>query len=253
MHLRLIIVPFLHTAFEALVRDEKESMSFKYWPNKSMPMDMANKYVCISHVPGFWDRVIVATHAPQTTEDMIGHDDHLPKLFGVDLGFYRFHWCCFVLTKQIILAMWCTVTGDGQPRVVPLVDTELRSYTDTPEFTRMVFYLRQWFTAQYTSPARELKVVLDCKPSQGSTFVHFIAYLASKIGIRSVTPNVSQVKTKHDMNYHLNVKVADNMFTDPGVPEGFSVNIVEEFALRHKRKAKAVSVQCVNTEMFTTW
>ena len=218
-----------------------------------MPVDMANRYVCISHVPGFWDRVIVATHTPLTMEDMIGHDDHLPKLFGVTLGFYRFHWGCFVLTKQIILAMWCTdVSGKGQPRVVPLVDTELSSYTDTPEFKHMAYYLSQWFTAQYTSQARELKVVLDCKPLQGSTFVHFIAFLASKIGISSVTPNVSQVKTKHDMNYHLNIKVADEIFTDPSVPEGGSVNVVEEFAHRHKGKAKDISVRCVytNTERY---
>ncbi|XP_032363714.1 uncharacterized protein LOC116677135 isoform X2 [Etheostoma spectabile] len=237
----------LDRAFETLIQDGNDTMTFKYWPNKPMPLHVANKYVCIPHVPGFWDHVIVATHAPHTMEDLIGPDVFLPKLFGVELGCYRFHWCCLVLKKQMVLSVWCTdEPGNGQPRVIPIVENDLRSYTDSPKFTDMVFYLREWFTAQYTSPSRELNMVLDCKPSQGSTFVHFIAYLASKIGMRCVTPNVSQVKTKHDMNYHLNLKAADHIFAEPSV-SGYCLNIVDEFAHRNNTKAVSVSVQCVYT------
>ena len=216
-----------------------------------MPVNMANKYVCISHVPGFWDHVIVGTHAPHTTEDMIDHDDYLPKLFDVRLGRYRFHWCCFVLKKQIILAMWCTdARGNGRPRVVPLVDADLRYYTTSPEFRCMAFYLCKWFTAQYTSPARELKVVLDCKPSQGATFVHVIAFLASKIGMTHVTPNVYQVKTTHDLNYHLNLGAANAVFNDPCVSQGDCIYIVDDFTDYHNSRAIAISVPCVHTQRY---
>lgn len=201
-----------------------------------MLREVAYRYVCIPHVPGFWDHVLVGRCPMPQMVKMIGPDDHLPKLFNVDSGAYRFHWCCFVLKKQIILAMWCTLlTGEGQCKVLPLTDDHLRNITSTLTFRRMVFYLSRWFTAQYVLPnERELKVVLDCKPSEGC-LVHIMALLASKIGMEKMTPELllSQQRVNYEVN---NLRNANNMFTFPsdntlGVES--SVNIVEEFNFYH--------------------
>lgn len=227
---------FYISAFNRLI-NAHDSMSFKYWVNEALPEDVAYRYVCIPHIPGFWDHVLVGTRTPPNTVKMIGTDVYLPKLFNVYLGSNTFHWCCFVLKKQIILAMWCTsVPRRGQPKVLPLVDNTLRNLTSSTEFRKMVFYLCRWFTAQYVSPTeRELNLVLDCKPSEGSTLVHFICLLASRCGMEKVTLEYSHHRAKHDTNYSFNLKNANNMLTSlsDGNTGGPYINIVDEFNSYH--------------------
>ncbi|XP_045081827.1 uncharacterized protein LOC123492750 [Coregonus clupeaformis] len=247
----------LRTAFEHLLT-AKDSMSFKYWVNEAMPDDLAYRYVCIPHVPGFWDHVLVGTCQPPNTEKMIGPDDHLPKLFNVFLGSYRFHWCCFVYKKQIILAMWYTcVSSRGQHTVVPVVDTSVRDITTTMAFRRMVFYLSRWFTAQYVSPTeRQLNVVLDCKPSEGSTLVHIIALLASRSGMNTVNLQLSQQRPKNDMNYGFSLLNANTLFTCPadGNVVGTPINIVDEFNYYHNNSGDngiGLTRICTTTEHYS--
>ncbi|KAL7370584.1 hypothetical protein ABVT39_004878 [Epinephelus coioides] len=70
-----------------------DTMCFKYWQNEALPEDVTYRYVCIPYVQGFWDHIVVGTKHHPATEKLVGHDDHLPKLFNVCLGSYRFHWC----------------------------------------------------------------------------------------------------------------------------------------------------------------
>ncbi|XP_055362714.1 uncharacterized protein LOC114850818 isoform X2 [Betta splendens] len=224
--------PDLHTAFKHLI-DRNDSMSFKYWESETLPEEMAYRYVCIPHIKGFWDHVLVGSRPPSKTETMIGPDENLPKLFNVRLGYVRFHWCCFVLQEQVILAMWCTLVPErGLPKVVPLVDTTLKPITSSKEFRNMVFFLARWFTVQYASQKeRQLKVVLDCKPSEGSTLVHIIALLAYKSGMEKVNPQVVQRRARNNVNYHFNSSHTNDMFKCPYVQnsEGCYINIVDEF------------------------
>lgn len=237
---------------------KKDTMSFKYWVNESMPEDLAYRYVCISHTPGFWDHVVVGTRALPRTENMIGPDEFLPRLFNVSLGSYKLHWCCFVLKKQIILTMWCTSKprGEGQCKVSTLVESALKSFTASIEFRRMVFYLSRWFTAQYVSPPhRLLNVVLDCKPSEGPTLVHVIAFLASRLGMEKITPSFSQHRAKDDQNYSFNTKSAGTMFSCPseGTSEGMYINIVEEFSSYHNgcNNAMGLTRLCTTAELYS--
>ena len=213
-----------------------------------MPEEVACRYVCIPHVPGFWDHVLVGTRAPPQTNRMIGSDDYMPKLFNVSLGSYKFHWCCFVYKTQIILAMWCSLPG-REPQVFTLVNNALKNFTVTLEFRRMVFYLSRWFTVQYVTPSkRALKIVLDCKPSEGC-IVPVITLLASKSGMTEVTtPDLFRHRVKDDTNDSFNIKSANIMFSYPidhGV-EGNYVNIVEAFRESHNGN-------CIDrTRSFTT-
>ena len=210
-------------------------MSFRYWLNEAMPEEVAYTYVCIPHVPGFWDHVLVGERTPPKTEAMIGPDLHLPKLFNVSLGVYKFHWCCLVLRKQIILAMWCTSKPRiGHPKVFSVVDNVLKSFTTTTEFKRMVFYLCRWFTAQYGSlNERQLKVVLDCKPSEGS-LVNIITLLAFKSGMEQVAPGFPKPQVTDATNYRFNLEDARVMFTCPSETDTAAyVDIVEEFRIRN--------------------
>ena len=226
-----IYLSVLFTAFEVLI-NAGDNMSFKYWTSELLPEEVAYRYVCIPHMPGFWDHVLVGARPPPETEKMIAHDDFLPKLFNVCLGPYKFHWCCFVFRTQVILAMWCTVSmGEHpKPKVCPVVVNEMKTYTTCIEFRRMVFYLAKWFTVQYDIGAhRRLKVVLDCKPSEGS-LVHIVTLLASKSGMDRVIPTHQQ-RHQTDMNYTFNRKNAADLFTiSPAVGSVSLINIVEEFA-----------------------
>jgi hypothetical protein len=125
-------------------------MSFRYWVNEAR---RGGLQICL-HPSCTW--VLgsrLGTHLLPRTEKLIGPDASLPRLFNVSLGSYRFHWCCFVLKKQIILTMCCTsLPRRGQSKVVTVVDNTLRNLTSSIEFRRMVFYLCRWFTAQYVSP-----------------------------------------------------------------------------------------------------
>ncbi|XP_049892048.1 uncharacterized protein LOC126384796 [Epinephelus moara] len=239
----------LQDAFNRLITTG-DTMCFKYWLNEALPEDVAYRYVCIPHVQGFWDHIVVGTKHHPATEKLVGHDDHLPKLFNVCLGSYRFHWCCFVLKKQIVLAMWCiSVPKQGQPKVFTLVDTALRSITTSTEFKSMVFYLSRWFTAQYASPpGRQLHVVLDCKPSEGSSVVHIIALLASRSGMDSVALPQPHQRAKSDMQYTFCRKHANVMFTCPGNDSGNSINIVEEFNHYHNEGLACTGL----TRVYTT-
>ncbi|XP_056266984.1 uncharacterized protein LOC130191315 [Pseudoliparis swirei] len=190
-----------------------------------MPEDVAYRYVFIPHVPGFWDHILVGTRAPPKMEKMIGPDDYLPKLFDVFLGVYKFHWCCFVLKKQIILAMWCTAKPRiGDPKVFSVLDNMLKGITERTAFRKMIFYLSRWFTNQYVAQSedasqspreppndRQLKVVLDCKPSEG-LLVNLITLLAYKCGMEKVEPGFSNLP---GVDVSFNLENAKVMFTCP--------------------------------------
>ncbi|KAK2832711.1 hypothetical protein Q5P01_016600 [Channa striata] len=196
----------LKQAFETLIQTE-DDMAFAYWENQSLPEEDAHRYVCIPHVPGFWDRVLVGNIPLPSTgaEAVTGPDIYLPRLFDVDMGSHAFLWCCFVLRKQIILAMWCTtVLAAGEHRetaMVPLIDSSLRGKVTDVAFRRMLHYLREWFVVRYrrkpegVDDGRELHVVLDCKPSDGPILIHLISKLTAKSGMRaSVAPNVRPLR-----------------------------------------------------------
>lgn len=147
---------------------------------------------------------------------MLGPDYYLPKLFNVVLQPYRFHWCCFVFKTYVLLAMWCTTLTEKEEVIHPLVDPSLYSLIETTGFRRMVVYLSRWFTVQYTKPGgRQLKIALDCKPSEG-TLVHMMASLAYHSGMQKVIPVVTQRRTSKDCrDYTLDINTAESMFTAP--------------------------------------
>lgn len=191
-------------------------MCFKYWVNEPLPTFVAHRYVCMPHIPGFWDRITVGQWTLSTVETMLDPDYHLPKLFNVVLGPNRSHWCCFVFKTHITLAMWCTTIVNGEQRILPLVDTAMTYLIENTEFRRMVVCLSRWFTVQYTRPeGRHLKVVLDCKPSEG-TLVHMMASLAYRSGMQRFTPVVIQRRSSKDcLNYTLDIRAAETLFTSP--------------------------------------
>lgn len=222
-----------------------------------MPEQDAYRYVCIPHLPGFWNHVLVGTCPRPKTEAMLAFDVYLPKLFNVALGPYRFHWCCFVLRKQIVLAMWCTnVARRGAMKVCTLADNTLKNFTTSIEFRKMVFYLCRWFEAQYASQsARPLKVVLDCKPSEGSTLVHFMALLASKSGMEEITLQLQQNRGgRDDMNYAVNIRHASSILSCPydNMTMGNTINICHEFVAYHENTAGVgLATIRTNTECFS--
>lgn len=227
-------------------------MSFEYWANEVMPLEMAHRYVCIPHLQGFWDHVLVGKCPPPDTDEMIAPDDHLPKLFNVSLGPYRFHWCCFVLKKQIVLAMWCT--SGPRPKVLSLVDISLRKHTASPEFRSMVTYLSRWVTAQYVRPrGRQLKVVLDCKPSEGASLVHAVASLASKCGMKSVTLDLVPNRVTNDTNYSFNLKCATGVFSLPDdvITQGEQINIMDEFKFNHEPRGGNLAHYCTTSDCYS--
>ncbi|XP_028974609.1 uncharacterized protein LOC114835055 [Esox lucius] len=244
----------LRIAFNQLMK-ANDGMAFKYWANESMSEEVAYRYVCIPHIPGFWDHVVVGTRARPKMDRMIGPDIYLPRLFNVLLGPYTFHWCCFVLKTQVILAMWCSsVCVTGQLKVLPLVDNTLNNFTSAIEFRRMLFYLTRWFKAQYGSTVeRQLKVVLDCKPSEGSSLVHVIAILAWRCGMESVTLNhFSQPRADIDMNYSISLGRANTILTYPKDESaaGPYITIVQEFKDYHNGGGDCIGLQrmCTSTE-----
>ncbi|KAJ8009854.1 hypothetical protein DPEC_G00068510 [Dallia pectoralis] len=247
----------LRSAFNSLMT-ANDSMSFKHWLNEAQPEEVAYRYVCIPHIKWFWNHIAAGKWIPGSTEVMIGHDEHLLKLFKVSLGSYRFHWCCFVLKKQIILAMWCTSAPKrGQPKVITLVDSALKTYTESVDFKTMVLYLCRWFTVQYVSPQnRQLKVVLDCKPSEGSSLVHVVASLASKIGMPEVAPGLSQIRPKDDLNYGFNLSRAKDMLTcsSEDIVQGKHINLVEEFNYYHNQGTNTIGLthMYTNTEQYNS-
>ncbi|XP_078797131.1 uncharacterized protein LOC144994583 [Oryzias latipes] len=187
----------LQRAFQTLIKNPANDMSFTYWENKLLPEYDAYRYVCMPHIPGFWDRVLVGKWCPESTQAAIGPDVHLPRLFDVDMGTHYFHWCCFVFKEQIVLAAWCTtrVCQGGSMRVLPLIDSSLRETVSEVKFKRMIFLLRTWFTVQYRSREgggrveRDIHVVLDCKPLDGPTIVQAIAELAARSGMEKADPS----------------------------------------------------------------
>ncbi|KAK2812876.1 hypothetical protein Q5P01_000953 [Channa striata] len=249
----------LKQAFETLIQTE-DDMAFAYWENQSLPEEDAHRYVCIPHVPGFWDRVLVGNIPPPSTgaEAVTGPDIYLPRLFDVDMGSHAFHWCCFVLRKQIILAMWCTtVLAAGEHRetaMVPLIDSSLRGKVTDVAFRRMLHYLREWFVVRYrrkpegADDGRELHVVLDCKPSDGPTLIHLISKLTAKGGMRaSIAPNVRPLR-KRPFGVDTNMFAANNNaaaklfdYTSRGETEEAHnyINITEEYNDHHRLTERA--------------
>ncbi|KAL0961664.1 hypothetical protein UPYG_G00353170 [Umbra pygmaea] len=143
----------------------------------------------MSNIEKFWDHIRVACHAPDT-EQMFSANKQLPKLFGVDMTVdeineCEFYWNGFVLKDQIILAMWVGIRlPRGGVKVFILVDDEIKPLATSLAFRNMTYWLATWFTAHYGLwDRRELKLVLDCKPSESKTIVNFMHLLASKCGM----------------------------------------------------------------------
>ncbi|TKS65998.1 hypothetical protein D9C73_000054 [Collichthys lucidus] len=202
---------------------------------------------------GFWDHILVGTRPRPKTEAMFAPDVYLPKLFDVTLAPYTFHWCCFVLKKQIILAMWCIVTKRVS-KVCTLIDNTLRSFTTSAEFRKMVFYLCRWFEAQYVSQSgRQLKVVLDCKTSEGSTLAHFMALLASKMGMEETTLHLQQNRGgRDDMNYAVNMRHVNSVLNYSNTTTGDLINISREFTNYYETETDVGLVNLrTNTECFS--
>lgn len=255
---QLKLLLLLHAAFNHLIT-ARDEMSFTYWVNARMPEKMAYRYVCIPHIPGFWDHILVGNCPLPNTEKMIGPDDYLPKLFNVSLGSYRFHWSCFVLKRQIILAMWCSaVSSTGRSEVFPLVHNRLKNITTGLEFRGMVVYLSQWFKVQYMTPTeRPLAVVLDCKPSDGSSVVDVITVLASKSGMVSVTPKHTKRLVRCDKDHTFNHRLAKTIFTCPYGDEDNDdnadqhfIDIVGEFR-DYGEDSCGFTQMCTNTEVYS--
>lgn len=102
---------------------------------------------------------------------------------------------------------------------------------------------------------RQLKVVLDCKPSEGSSLVHIIALLASNSGMEKVTPQLPQQRAKDDNNYTFSLRNAKTMFTCPSDENagGNYINIVEEFNYYHDSGANCIGLTriCTTTENYS--
>ncbi|KAK2814716.1 hypothetical protein Q5P01_000550 [Channa striata] len=222
---------------------------------ESLPEEDAHRYVCIPHVPGFWDHVLVGNIPPPPTgaEAVTGLDIYLPRLFDVDMGSHAFHWCCFVLRKQIILAMWCTTVlaarEHRETAMVPLIDSSLRGKETDVAFRRMLHYLREWFVVRYrrkpegVDDGRELHVVLDCKPPDGPTLIHLISKLKAKSGMRaSARPKVRPLRKRPfgvDANNNAAAKLFD--YTSRGETEEAHnyINITEEYNDHHRLTERA--------------
>ncbi|XP_041835355.1 uncharacterized protein LOC121636116 [Melanotaenia boesemani] len=226
----------LASAFEHLL-EVNDSMAFRYWINEPLPQDVAYRYVCIPHVKGFWDHVFVGRQAQATSmQRMIVPDEHLPHLFNVHLDAHTFHWCCFVLKKQVILAMWCqNIPKKASPRVVTLVDRALKSITQSVAFKNMVFYLARWFSIQYERPQqdRQLKVALDCKPGEGFTLVHMLAFIGEKCGAGRANLSHLQKRVKVNLTHTFNQRSANTLFACPPDTDtdtdGPLIDIVDEY------------------------
>lgn len=214
-------------------------MSFKFWPKSPLPEDIAYRYVCIPHTPTFWDHVVVGTHTPNSLHSMLlAQDDHLPKLFNVNMKSIGFHWCCFVFADQILLAMWCTRTDESKlATVVPISDTSIRHVTDHHTFKSMVYYLYTWFKVQYTHEShRKVNVVLDCTPSESPTFVHILCLLAAKCGMGRVDLSITQNRPSSNLNHMFN---ANAMFKSVVKLDCCkTIDIVEEFSRHHNENFK---------------
>lgn len=238
-----------NTAYNQLISSH-DTMSFKYWVNSPLPEKVAHKYVCLAHIQGFWDHIVVGAHLPQSTEKMIvAQDEYLPKLFNVTIDRpLGFHWCCFVFADQVILAMWCTAVDEtGGVSVLPLTHKNVRSLTSSEEFRCMAYCLFRWFTVQYgQEPHRQVKIVLDCMPSESPSLVHILSLIAAKCGMNSIELAITQERAHNDLTYMFNRKYADNLFTYPDLGEGQMLDIVEQFTYYHNTCAGMTRVY--NTE-----
>ncbi|XP_062303148.1 uncharacterized protein LOC134007590 [Osmerus eperlanus] len=249
----VIDIPTLRVAFRHLLTAD-DSFSFCYWSHKHLPEEVAYRYVCIPHLPDFWDHVNVGCRPAPDTATMIGQDDNLPKLFGVQMGCYKYHWSCFVLDKEINLYMWCSSMSVESQVIFPLVDASLVDITSSIQFRQMVYYLAEWFTIQYVAAERRFNVVLDCCPDQG-TLVDVIIFLAWKVGMPKFNPCLPF--RRHRAEYSFNVGSAREMFTCPfDANEGVDcINIMEEYNCFHSKTAAFFSGlklqrHCTSTEYY---
>ncbi|KAK7878280.1 hypothetical protein WMY93_031099 [Mugilogobius chulae] len=80
----------LKAAFNVLL-EAKDKFCFEYWTSEEIPEMFAYRYVCLPHIPGFWDHMYVGTRTKPDTEMMIAPDEFLPKLFDVDMGTQGHH------------------------------------------------------------------------------------------------------------------------------------------------------------------
>ncbi|KAL4009153.1 hypothetical protein ACER0C_003005 [Sarotherodon galilaeus] len=132
------LTPF--QAFESLITAQ-DVTAFRYWLNSPMPQQSEYRYMCIPHVPGFWDHIVVGCNMPNT-EAILASDVHTPRLLDVNMGAVDFHWCCFVFVDRVILAMWCSMrNNDTDVILLPITDradNRVRTLTSSKEFNSML-------------------------------------------------------------------------------------------------------------------
>ena len=150
---------FSFTAYNKIMQ-LKDKMAFTY--EERLPVEVAHKYVCISHVPGFWDRVIVGQHITKSAAAMFAADPIMPKLFDVNMaGDVSFHWCCFVLKKHIFLCAWFFSTKKKKAQFICLSDSPRTRKIINDNFRIMLHYLKEWFSSHYGSSTRDMKVCFN--------------------------------------------------------------------------------------------
>ncbi|CAI5657544.1 unnamed protein product, partial [Oreochromis niloticus] len=240
LHSSAPTVDELRNAFERLI-DNQDEMAFKYWLNSPLPEAMAYRFVCMPHIPGFWDHIAVGCHTPNT-QLMLSPDVYTPRLFDVNMGSLHFHWCCFVFVDQTILAVWCSrQTNTSLPEVLPITDRtdpRVRQLTSSNGFNSMLYYLHRWIRVHYgKGDADVVEVVFDCMPSESSTFVHFISTLAAKSLASSVfSPAITQHRTEIDLHYTIDHRYPEQLFSHPpnDLDGGVKIDIRQEFGSHHE-------------------
>ncbi|RVE55585.1 hypothetical protein OJAV_G00234810 [Oryzias javanicus] len=251
----------LKQAFQTVLQNPANDMSFTYWDNQVLPEEDAHRYVCIPHVPGFWDHMLVGKWCPATTQEVIGPDLLLPRLFDVDMGGHSFHWCCFVLKEQILLVAWCRKDNS---LVVPLIDSSLRGIVSHIAFRRMMFYLRTWIEVQYRwrkdveGVKRNVHTVLDCKPSEGPSIAHVVARLAAQSGMEKAEPTDRHLRRRPlaldtDVFFAKNAAAAALFDYRPRFQcdsQTLYLNVAEEFSNYHCRSDENLVTQpiCTSSE-----
>ncbi|XP_036066914.1 uncharacterized protein LOC118598360 [Oryzias melastigma] len=248
----------LKRAFQTVLQNPANDMSFAYWDNQVLPEEDAHRYVCIPHVPGFWDHMLVGKWCPASTQGVIGPDLLLPRLFDVDMGGHSFHWCCFVLKEDILLVAWCRKDNS---LVVPLIDSSLREIVSHTAFRKMMFYLRTWIEVQYSwrrdaeRVKRNVHAVLDCKPSEGPSIAHVVARLAARSGMEKAEPTDRHLRRRPialdtDVFFAKNAAAAALFDYRPRFQcdsQTLYLNVAEEFSNYHCRSHDNLVTQPICT------
>lgn len=181
----------------------KDLVAFSYWKNKSLPKTSAERYVCISYVPGFWNHVMVGRHKPISATAMFAEDNIITKLFDVTIGDnISFHWCCFVLEQDIFLCTWFFIKHkNGKVKFTCLTEAKVKRIVDSTNFKSMLFYLMTWFKVQYSTNTRHLNLILDNVAYGEENMVDVLVRFVQSYGVEN-DYNVSMKKNLKRVHLH---------------------------------------------------